>query len=76
MKPTDYSYDYPENRRIGKYITFKDIKEIALSTGYNERYVYQVFKGTRKNKTILNEGRKRLKMHIESIRKEKILIEQ
>ena len=51
-KPSDYTYDYPANREIGKWITWKDKAHIAAKTGYTRDYVNDWCVGRRRNDKI------------------------
>ena len=52
-KPTDYTYDYPENREIGKKMIHGDAWFIAKTTGFSTSYVSDVLKeGIRNNERI------------------------
>jgi len=54
-KPSDYTYDYPENRAIGKKLFNGDFSFIANRTGYSKGYVWRVLiKGIRNNKEIID----------------------
>lgn len=46
-KPSDYSYDYPENREMGKYIQNRDRKLLASITGYDIGLIHKILNGKR-----------------------------
>lgn len=49
-KPRKYSYDYPENRELGKDLTIDDRQWIADRLGKHPSYIYYIFvAGTRTN---------------------------
>ncbi len=53
MRKIKYIYDYPENREIGKQLSWKDFTRIASKTGYSTDFVYRCLKlGTRTNEKI------------------------
>lgn len=58
-KPSDYTYDFPENREIGKKLIHGDVWFIAKTVDCSRRYVSQVLKnGTRNNEKIKAIARK------------------
>ena len=58
-KPSDYTYDYTENRAIGARLFKGDIGFIAEKVGCSTYYVCQVlYRGTRTNEKILTIARK------------------
>jgi len=58
-KPSDYTYDYPENRELGKQLVSGDIGFIAKTLGYKSRYVMCVLRlGNRNNEKIKTIARK------------------
>jgi len=53
MRKVKYIYDYPENREIGKQLSWRDLVRIAKKTGLSADFVYRVLKkGTRRNDKI------------------------
>lgn len=58
-KPSDYTYDYPENRKLGAKLVSGDISFIAANTGHSISYVHAVLReGTRNNDKIIAFARK------------------
>lgn len=47
-KPSDYTYDYPENRRYEKMLIKGDVKRIALTLSLTDNYIRQMLRGERK----------------------------
>ena len=43
MKSNKYSYDYPENRKIGKKLNAYDRYEIARILNKSDKYIYRIF---------------------------------
>jgi hypothetical protein len=51
-KPSDYTYDYPDQRVVAKHLSWEDKEIIAKKTGYTIRYVRCWCAGNRKNVAI------------------------
>jgi hypothetical protein len=68
-KPSDYHYDYPENREISKHLSFEDKKLIAARTGYKITYVRCWGHGKRRNRRIEEIARLIMRLNIAKQRK-------
>ncbi len=55
MKPTDYHYDFPENRIIAKRISREDKKTIQKISGYTEWTFHHILQGHRRMKPFLKD---------------------
>ncbi len=44
MRKIKYIYNYPENREIGKQLSWRDCTRIASKTGYSADFVYRCLK--------------------------------
>jgi len=44
-KPSDYTYDYPENREVSKHLTPEDKIFIVHKTGYSYTHIYDWCRG-------------------------------
>jgi|GEM_PF-4916190 len=51
-KPSDYKYDYPDQRVVAIHLTWEDKTFIAEKTGYKISYVGDWCRGKRKNTDI------------------------
>jgi len=51
-KPSDYTYDYPENREVSKHLTPEDKIFIVHKTGYSYTHIYDWCRGRRRSKKI------------------------
>ena len=52
-KPSDYTYDYPEQREIARYILMDDRKRMAELTGYSMTHISDWCTGQRKNDILM-----------------------
>lgn len=68
-KPSDYHYDYPEQREITRYLETKDRAWIISRSGYSAGYVRQWFRGKRRNAFIRELALKIQKLNLEKQRK-------
>jgi len=64
-----YTYDYPVNREVAKYLTADDKQQISFRTGFTIAYVREWCRGTRRNKSIEEWARKIMKLNIAKQRK-------
>jgi len=49
-KPSDYTYDYPEQRELAKTLRISDKSYIARLTGYSETHISYMCDGKRRMK--------------------------
>jgi hypothetical protein len=68
-KPSDYHYDYPENKEVAKHLCDEDRKLIAIHTAYTLGYVNDWCLGRRKNKKIETLARYLMRINIAKQRK-------
>jgi peroxiredoxin len=73
-KPTDYKYDYPEQRILAKDLLSDDKVRIAELSGYSISYIKDWCVGTRKNAVIERYARIFVKINIACILKKKSLL--
>lgn len=65
-KPTDYKYDFPENREIGKQLIHGDIAFISKTVGCSSSLVKHVLTvGDRNNEKIKTIARKLIALRSE-----------
>lgn len=72
-KPSDYSYDYPEQRDIAKCLLTDDLVRIAELTGYSISYIRGWCAGTRNNNEIERHARMFAKINADCILKKETL---
>ena len=51
-KPSDYIYDYPENRKVSRHLTIDDKHLISARTGFSYSYVSGWCRGERRSRPI------------------------
>lgn len=75
-KPSDYSYDYPEQREIAKMLLANDRRMIAEATGYSTGYIGDWCLGIRKNARIMELALPLAEINKQTIlKKEKVTIQ-
>jgi hypothetical protein len=70
-KPSDYSYDYPEQREIAKYLLSDDKIRMTQISGLSPRMVNNWCEGNRKNTKLME-----LALRYAEINKRTILIKE